>query len=389
MYNNVDKYNIVNKLKPETECKKCKNNLWNCNCKRPKNINDEINLLCNREKKCENAGGLADGGLHDVGELGNHTGRKIFDESASLHNLSKVNNFERLRNGSRSALDYLGNTPNKKPSKIVSFRNFNDDHKDNIHEIFNQNHEISKHKIVYNLMGGRPSLKIKINGFWKHCLLDTGARINAIDESIIAGWKNIKLKIADDKVSCANGSALKTKGRAIINVEIDGVVKEIEFIVAQDLSPSLIGGVEFLRTFGIRLEKSKNSEILDNYNYKDNLSAICSIDAQFGKHINDEMRFKKAFETLKLNKNDELYNIISRNRNIFMANKWDIGKTNWIKHTIETREGPILVKPRRQPMHLDDKIDLAIKNLEEYGIIQKCESQWNAPLVCVWKKEKK
>ena len=56
MYNNVDKYNIVNKLKPETECKKCKNNLWNCNCKRPKNINDEINLLCNREKSAKMQG---------------------------------------------------------------------------------------------------------------------------------------------------------------------------------------------------------------------------------------------------------------------------------------------------------------------------------------------
>ena len=120
------------------------------------------------------------------------------------------------------------------------------------------------------------------------------SRYRCQNESIIAGWKNIKLKIADDKVSCANGSALKTKGRAIINVEIDGVVKEIEFIVAQDLSPSLIGGVEFLRTFGIRLEKSKNSEILDNYNYKYNLSVILSIDAQFQKHINDEMRFKKC-----------------------------------------------------------------------------------------------
>ena len=72
-----------------------------------------------------------------------------------------------------------------------------------------------------------------------------------------------------------------------------------------------------------------------------------------------------------------------------MANKWDIGKTSLLKHTILPNEEPVLIKPYRQPVNLESKIDEAIKNLEENGIIRRCNSAWKAPLVCIWKKEKK
>ena len=248
-------------------------------------------------------------------------------------------------------------------------------------------YEKVKNNIVYDKMGGRPSLKIKINGVWKDCLLDTGARVNVIDAEIVKDFKNCKWKIGEDKVSCANGSALKTKGRVQLNVEIDGVEKEIEFIVAENLSPRIIGGIIFLNKFGIKLNKIDFCENIKSYQ-GENCNEICSIDAKFGLTVTDESRFKKTLEVFQLNKESELYKIIERNKGIFMAHKWDIGKTDLIKHSIVTTEGPILMKPRRQPVHLEDKIDEAIKNLQENGIIRRCDSQWNTPLVCVWKKEK-
>ena len=71
-----------------------------------------------------------------------------------------------------------------------------------------------------------------------------------------------------------------------------------------------------------------------------------------------------------------------------MADKWDIGCTELIKHRIETKGGSIRMKPRRQPMNLEPKIDEAIQNLLENGVIRRCNSIWNTPLVCVWKKDK-
>ena len=60
-----------------------------------------------------------------------------------------------------------------------------------------------------------------------------------------------------------------------------------------------------------------------------------------------------------------------------------------MKHKIVTEGGPVLIKPRRQPMNLKSKIDEAITNLWDNNIIRKCNSQWNTPLVCVWKKDRK
>ena len=53
------------------------------------------------------------------------------------------------------------------------------------------------------------------------------------------------------------------------------------------------------------------------------------------------------------------------------------------------KEVQFLIKPRRQPMILESKIDETITNLWDNNIIRKCNSQWNTPLVCVWKKDRK
>jgi len=98
-------------------------------------------------------------------------------------------------------------------------------------------------------------------------------------------------------------------------------------------------------------------------------------------------RFQRAKKDLKLD-NPILINIVKKNQNVFMADKWDIGCTTLVKHRIETRGKSINVRPFRQAVNLEDKIDEAIRNLWENKIIKKYNSPWNTPLVCVWKKEK-
>ena len=53
-----------------------------------------------------------------------------------------------------------------------------------------------------------------------------------------------------------------------------------------------------------------------------------------------------------------------------------------------TKGEPINVRPYRQAVNLEGKIEEVIKNLWDNGIIRKCNSPWNTPLVVVWKKEK-
>ena len=244
-----------------------------------------------------------------------------------------------------------------------------------------------QYNIVYDKMGGRPSVIIGINNYFKNCLLDTGARMNVIDSSIIKEIGNPGLEKHGDKIWCANGSPLKTLGRIKLKINIGSREENIVFVVVENVSPSIIGGINLLRRFDIKLVKviENKSEIATAL--FDNIE-ICNIEAKFGKKTSDELRFKRTIELVGLRCGNKLYEVIKRNAEVFMIDKWDIGKTNLLKHEIKTVEGPIHLNPRRQPAHLEEKIEEAIKNLEENGIIRKCDSPWNTPLVCVWKKEK-
>jgi len=257
-------------------------------------------------------------------------------------------------------------------------------------KIYILNSALEQSQIVYDKMGGRPSIKLKLNGKLSQCLLDTGARINVIDITAVKEIGNVEIKLIKNGIFCANGSPLKTIGLVELIVIIDGIEKKIEFVVVENLSPKIIGGVNLLNNFNIRLVKKYKEEIKVYDDFENVMcQEICSIAAKFGEIITDEMRFKKIRDILNLDKSDKLFDILFKNKEVFMANKWDIGKTNLVKHEIITSGQPILLNPRRQPAHLEEKIEEALKNLEDNKIIRKCESAWNTPMVCVWKKEKK
>jgi transposase InsO family protein len=253
------------------------------------------------------------------------------------------------------------------------------------------NNDEEKSKIEYNKMGGRPSMRMKLNGNWRNCLLDTGARINVIDKENIKDLGNVQIRSMYDGISCANGSALKVLGRTILEVEINQKKAKIEFVIAENVSPKVIAGISLLSVFGIQLRMKETVKHMNETIFKrqELMESMCSLEANFGGKVDDELRFKNTVELLGVTRNSEIYDILAKNKGVFMANKWDIGKTNILKHTILTSEEPILIKPRRQPANLENKISEAIENLEANDIIKKCNSAWNTPLVCIWKKEKK
>ena len=65
-------------------------------------------------------------------------------------------------------------------------------------------------KIVYNIMQGRPSIKIRLNDLETDSLFDTGAHVNIIDSKMI-----------------------KTLGKVKLKTEINSDVRWIEFIVVE------------------------------------------------------------------------------------------------------------------------------------------------------------
>ena len=82
-----------------------------------------------------------------------------------------------------------------------------------------------------------------------------------------------------------------------------------------------------------------------------------------------------------------LEKILKRFKCIFSRSSTDVGCINNAKHEIEIGDNkPIAINPRRIPMHIEDKVDELIQDLEKKDIIVKTASPWNFPIVVVPKK---
>ena len=75
-----------------------------------------------------------------------------------------------------------------------------------------------------------------------------------------------------------------------------------------------------------------------------------------------------------MRQNFKFGNIIAKFSIMFMANRFDLGHTKVVSQEIKTTGTPILQNPRRQPMHLESKIEELIQNLLESGVVRKCQS---------------
>ena len=241
--------------------------------------------------------------------------------------------------------------------------------------------EMTENIIRYDKLQGRPSVTIRIKGYELECLLDTGATVNVMSWEIFCKLPNVELTNTDDTLRCANDSTLETMGKATMEVEISGRCHTVTFTIVKQMTPEVIGGIGLHKLFGIELQWPSTTNGIKSSNH------LCNIEAKFGRETTGLERFQRAKDALKVS-DPLLIEIVRKNQNVFMADKWDIGCTTLVKHRIETKGGPINVKPYRQPINLEDKIDEAIRNLWENKIIKKCNSPWNTPLVCIWKKEK-
>ena len=91
-------------------------------------------------------------------------------------------------------------------------------------------------------------------------LLDTGAMVNAISESVVAtcGWQNEIDISRKATIELANKAAAESAGTLTVKVDINGKNYEVEFRVVTDLEPKIIYGAPFLSETGI-LNEFRNS----------------------------------------------------------------------------------------------------------------------------------
>ena len=84
----------------------------------------------------------------------------------------------------------------------------------------------------------------------------------------------------------------------------------------------------------------------------------------------------------------EVKKLLVKFATVFAKSDFDLGRTNIIKHTIETQHArPHREPPRRVPFHLQGDMDKAIDNMLAKDVIEPSTSPWSAGVVLVKKKD--
>ena len=82
----------------------------------------------------------------------------------------------------------------------------------------------------------------------------------------------------------------------------------------------------------------------------------------------------------------QLQNLINEYRDIFALSPQELGRTNWVQHTINTQgASSIRMRPYRVPEAQKERIENCIDEMLEQGIIRPSASPWASPVVLVKK----
>jgi hypothetical protein len=84
----------------------------------------------------------------------------------------------------------------------------------------------------------------------------------------------------------------------------------------------------------------------------------------------------------------KVYNLLCNNADLFSKGSNDIGRTDLVKHKINTGSAkPIKQAPRRLPFAKREAADQAVAEMQEHDVIEPSTSPWSSPVVLVQKKD--
>ena len=82
----------------------------------------------------------------------------------------------------------------------------------------------------------------------------------------------------------------------------------------------------------------------------------------------------------------QLQQLINEYRDVFALSPEELGRTNWVQHTVDTGEAaPIRMRPYRVPEAQKEKIEKCIDDMLDQGVIRPSTSPWASPVVLVKK----
>ena len=83
-----------------------------------------------------------------------------------------------------------------------------------------------------------------------------------------------------------------------------------------------------------------------------------------------------------------LEELVQEFSNVFSTGKQDLGRTDWVYHSIYTgNQAPIKQTPRRLPIHYKQEVGQMLEEMQSQGVIEPSHSPWASPVVMVRKKD--
>lgn len=114
------------------------------------------------------------------------------------------------------------------------------------------------------------------------------------------------------------------------------------------------------------------------------------ISKEKAKQLNPALQdlFNRSSSTLNAKQKEALKSLLLRNSGLFSKDDKDFGRTNIVKHSINTGSRiPIRQSLRRTPVHWKDHIDQQIDDMLKEDVIEKSSSPWASGVILVRKKD--
>lgn len=257
----------------------------------------------------------------------------------------------------------------------------------------------------------------KIQGKLIEVLIDTGASRSILQRNVIGSSK--KLQPSFFKLQTASGQLLPVFGEINQLVVIGKLEFRHKFLVA-DIVDKCILGLDFMERYAVTISFAKNSITCQHYEIplitgrrrnlqnaqvgtserikcieaRNELTSLVDVEKQKNqpnegnRQILPDQVFQKLSEQLTKQEKQEVETFLKGNVDIFSRDDRVYGRTNIVKHHINTGDAiPIRQPPRRVPFSKNQEVEEMLENMISEGVIEPSTSPWASPVVLVKKKD--
>jgi len=219
-------------------------------------------------------------------------------------------------------------------------------------------------------------VEVLVDNNWKtNAIYDSGANISMISYKFLKKIKRNE-KFSKSTFHTVNGVTY-VDGTTEITLKVFDIEKKVNVFVTKNINfkYNLLIGLDVISGFGLR--QNEKLQIDQKFSEKQN-------DGKENQIINLlEYQYHKEKHI-----NNKLHKILSRNKNIFARNKYDIGSVKGYEAHIRLTENRYIAKrPYRCSIPDQNEIDDQVKNLLQADLIETSSSPFAAPVTLAYKRE--